>query len=182
MRRGVVQVFRLGRDLVMGKPPPKYITLVSLMHDPQLAAALGDMVVAWAAAETILITTLTQILGSNLNLIQVGYYRIPTFESRVKVINALIDKWEPKGFDKPAIKRAVTKLAKLASARNHWIHGNWCASEDFTETVIFDYRSSADSPNRRKPVKAADVENHTNAVRLRTHELLHLVDFANVRA
>jgi hypothetical protein len=162
--------------------PPRYVTLASLMHDPQLAAALGDMVIAWAAAETILITTLTQILGSNLNLIQVGYYRIPTFESRVKFINALIDKWEPKDFNKPAIKRAVTKLSKLASARNHWIHGNWCASEDFSEIVVFDYRSASDSPNRRKPVKAADVENHTNAVRLRAYELMHLVDFATVPA
>ena len=65
-----------------------YRTITGLSHDPKLAAALGDMIVAWAYAETVLINTLTRVLGSNLNKIQAGYYRIPTFESRVRFLNA----------------------------------------------------------------------------------------------
>lgn len=159
----------------------EYRSIRGLAHDPQLAAALGDMIVAWAYAEAVLINALTRVLGSNLNTIQAAYYRIPTFESRTKFINALIDRWKPEGeFDKPAIARAVGKLTKLSSTRNHWVHGDWCGAVDGSEIVIFDHRAEPTSSQRRKPVKAADVENHANAVRERAKSLLLLIDHATL--
>jgi hypothetical protein len=156
----------------------RYNNIKSLKHDQPLAAALGDMVVAWAYAEAILIGTLTRILGSDLNTIQSGYYRIPTFESRVKFIRALMTHWKPpQGFKKDAIGREIDKLGKIAGTRNHWIHGDWCVNPNTAETVVFDHRSDASSPNRRKPVKAADVKNHCEAVIHRADTIYGLINF-----
>jgi len=155
----------------------RYQTIKGLAHDHKLAGALGDMIIAWAYAETVLINVLTRILDSNLNKIQAGYYRIPTFESRVKFINALVGEWKPPAkFKKSDIANAITKLSQLSGTRNHWVHGDWCAAIDGSEVVIFDHRSAIGSLNRRKPVKAHDVANHANTVRFRAEALLKLID------
>jgi hypothetical protein len=155
----------------------QYRTISGLAHDPELAAALGDMIVVWAYAETILINTTTRVLGSNLNKIQAGYYRIPTFEARVKYLNALIEHWKPEPrFDKNKIAKAVERLSKLAITRNEWVHGDWCAAEDGSHVVVFNHRVPGSSPRRTKPVKAHDVEHHVNTVRTRARELFHLID------
>jgi hypothetical protein len=153
-----------------------------LSHDPKLANALGNMVVAWAYAEVMLFSTLSRITGIGLNMAMLGYYRIPTFESRVKFIKALLLEWRPEGFDKDRIETAIEKLAKLASTRNHWVHGDWCANREKTETVIFNQRATIASSERCKPVKAADVENHCNAVRARTKDLSDLIRWRELQA
>jgi hypothetical protein len=110
-------------------------------------------------------------------MMQAGYYRIPTLEARVKLIRALISSWETTTFDKEAIDLEVSKLGKISGARNHWIHGDWCASRTTHEVVIFDHRAPRDGAGRRKPVKAADIENHIEAVQKRTHKLKGLIKF-----
>ena len=156
-------------------------TLRSLAHDRELAAALGNMVIAWAYADKLLIGTQARILRTNLNLIMAGFYRIPTFESRVKFTRALITEWESRDFDRPAIDKAVKKLSDLSSARNHWIHGDWCATQDPSpKIVIFNHRVDVESADRRKPVKASDVLNHTEAVHRRCSALAQLIDFESL--
>jgi hypothetical protein len=59
-----------------------YYSLRDLAHDQKLAASLGNMVVAWAYAKLSLMATQARILDVNLNLIQAGYYAIPTFGQR----------------------------------------------------------------------------------------------------
>jgi hypothetical protein len=46
--------------------------------------------------------------------------------------------------------------------------------------VIFDHRAALDSPDRSKPVKAADVKNHTAAVLNRAYALVALIDKASL--
>jgi hypothetical protein len=150
--------------------------LRDLDHDPALAAALGNMVVAWAHAETVLLGTLARVSGSRLNMIQAGYYRIPTFEARVKFLQGLITEWNTEKFDKSVISAAIDKLSKLASTRNHWIHGDWCLIVHTKETVIYDQRAALGSP-RCKPVKAADVASHCEAVIRRASDLNSLIDW-----
>jgi hypothetical protein len=157
-----------------------YYSLRDLAHDQKLAAALGDMVVAWAYAELSLMATQARILDVNLTLIQAGYYAIPTFGGRVKFTKALLREWEPDGFDKVAIEATVDALDGLASARNHWVHGDWCGNE--TEIVIFDHRREDTSPHRRKPVKPADVRNHVKAVLSRADTLNGLIDRGSIPA
>ena len=42
----------------------EYYTLDDLDHGPALAVALGNMVVAWAGAEVILLGTLARVTGA----------------------------------------------------------------------------------------------------------------------
>jgi hypothetical protein len=133
------------------------------------------MVVAWAYAEERMIFVLARVTSANVNLMQSGYYRIPTFEARIKFIRALIGDWKGDGFDKGAIDKEVEKLAGLASARNHWVHGDWCENRATGEVVLFDHRAVVSSAHRRKPVKAADVRNHIEAVLSRADTLFSLV-------
>jgi hypothetical protein len=159
-----------------------YYTLEDLSNDPKLAEALGNMVAAWAGAEVTLISTLARITGMPLNMAQAGYYRIPTFEARVKFIRALMTEWKTDLFNTEGIDLAIQKLSKLASTRNHWIHGDWCASDDEKEIVVFDHRADPDSSHRRKPVKAADVTNHCKAVLGRARDLAALVRSEDLEA
>jgi hypothetical protein len=68
-----------------------YFSIRDLTHDPKLALALGNMVVAWADAERALIRVFGRIAKIDYKLAVAAYYRIPTFESRVKVIRAMLD-------------------------------------------------------------------------------------------
>ena len=120
--------------------------LTDLSHDPKLAEALGNMVIAWAYAEESLIGALSRISGMSLNKAQAGFYRIPTFESRIKFIRALIT----------------------------------LATDDYSELYVFDMRADAESDARRKPVKAADVRNHNQAVLLRADALRALIDMSSL--
>ena len=148
----------------------------NLTHDPKLATALGNMVVAWAEAETILMLTLACVLDSpNADMIQVGYYRIPTFEARTKFIRTLITEWTSTEFDKDSITRAINKLSQLSTTRNGWIHGVWGISKPKNETIIWDFRAPADSDERRRPIKAIDVTNHCEAVTRRATALRILI-------
>jgi hypothetical protein len=108
------------------------------------------MMIAWAHADEALIGAIARILGSNVNMVQAGYYRLPTFESRVKFARALLSEWQSSGFDKQAIDREIGKLGGLASTRNHWVHGHWCFDDGTSEVVVFDHRSGESSSGRRK--------------------------------
>jgi len=154
--------------------------LTDLSHDPKLAEALGNMVIAWAYAEESLIGALSRISGMSLNKAQAGFYRIPTFESLIKFIRALITEWNTKEFNTAAIDTAIDKLSHLSSARNHWVHGCWLATDDYSELYVFDMRADAESDARRKPVKAADVRNHNQAVLLRADALRALIDMSSL--
>jgi hypothetical protein len=157
--------------------PGRYVALEDLSHDPKLAQALGNMIVAWAHAEIMLFSTFARVAGIGLNMAMESSARIPTFESRTKFILALLREWETDEFDKDAISTSVKKLTALAKTRNHWVHGDWCATRDRTEVVIFDHRASLDSERRKKPVKAHDVMNHCEAVKLRASELAKLIKY-----
>jgi hypothetical protein len=116
---------------------PVYQSLRDLSHDPELSRALGNMIVTWAHAETILIHALARVSGMTANMAQTGYYRLPTFEARTNFILALINEWDGAGFPKNDIVTEIQKLGKLAGTRNGWVHGDWCVSKDKKETVIF---------------------------------------------
>lgn len=147
-----------------------YDDIDNLDHDPKLAEALGHMVVTWAKAETAMLNVMACVLDAHFNTATVAWYRIPTFETRTRVLLGLIGEWQPQKYDKDTLRTAVTKLGKLARTRNHWVHGVWCRHDEKPETVIFDFRAP-NGPKRRRPVKSADVQGHIHAVRNWTREL-----------
>jgi len=154
----------------------RYHSLSTLNAHQDLSAELGNMVVAWAFAENMLIHVMSRVSSLGLNMSQNGYYRIPTINSRMQFIIALIDDWETKVYDKLAILQEIEGLGKLSTTRNHWVHGNWCVGGTSKEVVTFDHRAKIGSSSRRKPVKAADVKNHNEAVLTRANALKKLVD------
>ncbi len=156
-----------------------YTDLDNLEHDTKLAEALGNMMIAWAKAETSLLYTFSCVSGIHVNKAMMAYYRIPTFEARTKVILALIADWETNEYDPATVKAAVTKLSKLSSTRNGWVHSVWCKNKDTQETVIFDFRAAHGAEKRRRPVRSTDVNNHINAVRRRTEDLLKIIRLPN---
>ena len=158
-----------------GVSPMVMSDIDNLDHDPKLAHAFGQMVVAWAHAETLLVNVFAAATGNDHNRVIAAYYRIPTFESRVKVIRAFLAEWETQEFDRDEIARAVDRLSRLSKTRNGWVHGVWCLTHSKRETVILDYRAQDGTEDISRPVKAADVLNHVAAVRLRTKELTDLI-------
>ena len=82
--------------------------LEDLSHDPKLANALGNMVVAWAHAEIIVFSTFARVADIGLNMAMESYYRIPTFESRVKFVLALLSQWQTKKYDKEKLVVNIT--------------------------------------------------------------------------
>ena len=129
------------------------------------------MVVAWARAETALVHLYSYAMSNNFNMAMAAYYRIPSFEIRIKMIMAMLTHWNTSDYDTAAIKTAIEKLAKLARTRNKWIHGTYGMNMKKPETVIYDFRADANSPERQKTMRSADVQNHINAVHRRTRAL-----------
>jgi hypothetical protein len=159
-----------------------YYDLSDLDHDPKLATALGNMVVVWAFAEATLVGALSRITGLHINQAMKGYYRIPTFEARVKFLQAILVDWKDSGFDKAAIEHEITAINRLAAVRNEWVHGVWCCNIDKSEVVIFNFRKEPDKENapqpktgRRKIVKSNEVKIHVAAVKARAKQLEKLI-------
>ena len=138
--------------------------LDNLDHDPKLAAALGNMVVAWARAETALVKAYALVAKIHYNLAASAYYRIPTFESRVKVLLALIEEQQETVDRREELAKAVEKLAKLSSARNRWVHGLWIVERGTDHTLVIPMREPV-STRRGRQIKTHDVEDHVSAVR-----------------
>jgi hypothetical protein len=153
-----------------------YTRIQNLNGEPELAAALGNMVIAWSYAEQALMNVMGRVTGMPLNIVLNGYYRIPTINSRMQFLAGLLERWEASKFDPAAISREIAGLGKLSATRNHWIHNEWCIGKPTKEIVQFDQRAKIGSAQRRKTVKAADVTNHNAAVLKRCKALNELVD------
>lgn len=165
----------------MAEPfPAPYVDLDDIEHDHEIAMALGNMVVAWTHAETMLVMTLARITSMDRNRATIGYYRIPTFEARIKFLRAILIDWKDPEYDNAAIDRAIIKLSGLSRARNHWIHCVWSRHKQTGETVIFDFRSPDGSKDRCRPVNAAAIKNHVDAVHRRTDDLIAAIRYATL--
>jgi hypothetical protein len=142
------------------------------LHDRELASSLGDMVVAWSAAEYALINVFGIVTSTPWAMASVGYYQIPTFESRTKVLRGMLGKWETDRWPTVAISTEIEGLNRLGKTRNHWIHAYWVKRLMLPEVFTFDMRAE---PREPIPVKAADIRNHVAAVHRRNRSLHDLI-------
>jgi hypothetical protein len=156
-----------------------YVDLDNLDHDPDLASALGNMLIAWAKAETALVASLAYVAGIHFNLASVAYYRIPTFESRVKVILAMIEEWDADDQTRVSLTKAIKKLSSLSATRNGWVHGIWCQDETTGATVTANLRAQDNS--RITPTKSHDVNDHVRAVLRRSRDVENLIPLTVAR-
>ena len=139
-----------------------YEDIWDLDHDPDLAEALGNLLIVWAAAESRLVWVLSLVFQMDVNRAVEAYHRIPTFDSRTKVIRSLLATWKTKKYKPNEIAKVVAALSRLSKTRNAWVHGTWVKAEDGSSTAIINFR---DKPMERgKTIKVADVDNHLEAV------------------
>lgn len=129
-----------GSYKIKGGKSVGHMTISDLSYDEKLATALGNMVVVWSHAERTLMRVIWRCTGIDEQMNQASFYRIPTFESRVKYVRALLSEWQTKTYDVGAIDKAIVKLSSLAKARNEWIHGNYHRVVATNKTVRFDFR------------------------------------------
>ncbi len=137
--------------------------LSNLDKHPDIAKALGNMIVAWSYAETAIQFAMASICGIPVNQAMMGYYRIPTFESRVKFIQAMIPEWDTKTHDKDAISKTIDAISGLSGTRNGWVHSVWSSRKETDEPVVFNLRAP-ETKGRNKPVKAHDINHHAESV------------------
>jgi hypothetical protein len=150
--------------------------LRDLKHDPELANALGNMVVIWSNAEQALMNLLHKMTGTPHPMATAAYYKIPTFEARVKALRAMICEWETEKFDRKAIDKTVLKLNYLSQTRNRFVHWTYLVQNGSGETFLCNYRKASGDPDRIIPINAANVRNHVEAVERRTVTLWTLLE------
>lgn len=151
----------------------EYYDLDDLDHDPEIAKALGNMVVIWARVESSLSFVLSELISFDPNATQIAYYRISTFDARAKFILALANQWSEPTDRKENIIKIIEGFRSLAETRNKWIHGIWCVNREINETSLF-HLSGRDKASRT-PVKAADIKNHVSAVKGKIKQLRDLL-------
>lgn len=150
-----------------------YRDATALSHDLELAAALGNMIVAWANAECHVINVFAYAVNIHHNSATQIFARIPTFESKVKIARAALAEWEAPGEyhqRRPLIDAELDGLSGLAATRNKWVHGLWCWDPKSNETVVFNFRAQ-EGKGRTNPVTAHDVNDHIRAVLARVLKL-----------
>lgn len=150
--------------------------LRNLNHDPELAKALGDMVVVWSNAEQSLVNVLHRMSSLPYPMAVAAYYKIPTFEARVKVIRAMLCEWKTDKYDIKAIDRAVLKLNVLARTRNKYVHRTWLIRNLSSETYLCNYRTETEDPDRMELVNVSVVRNHVSAVERRAIALWQITE------
>src|SRR5262249_28294541 len=144
-------------------------------HD-DIALALGNMIVAWSAAEHTLVHAMAKVSNMDVNQVVKGFYRIPTFDSRVKFILAMVPAWEVDAPHKEAVAKAIEAISGLAAARNNWVHNSWAANVAVGGGGVFVINERA--PTDRQwfnEVKAHDIRHHTETVISRTNSLFSLL-------
>lgn len=150
-----------------------YHDIDQLIGNDEVAQALGNMIVAWAAAESAVLYAMCAVCSMHPNQAHYGYYRIPTFEARVNFITAMIPEWPTSKYDKDAIAVAIGRIKDLSLTRNNWVHNVWSVGDD-KELVVFNFRAKEDK-GRRKAVKGSDINQHSTLLRQRTRELRKLI-------
>jgi hypothetical protein len=134
---------------------------------PELATALGDMMLAWTAAELAQVDAFAVLLNTSHHKASRLYQKLPNFRSRTQALLVLIELHPD--FDR--IKPVVLKISSLSKTRNDWVHGSFIRSWTGDDVRAVNNDEPSESPKRSKPIKAADIYNHANAVRGRALEL-----------
>lgn len=132
----------------------------SLVHDREMAEALGHMMIAWSRTEAILQILLREILQCQEYVSMAIFYRLPTFEAKTKIMQSLLTTWKPRDCDAAAIGKIIEKLSSMSLTRNSWVHGTWLIDELRTQTLVAAFRKGVE----RKRAKANDIIQHRNGV------------------
>jgi hypothetical protein len=136
---------------------------------PDLATALGDIILAWSMADSYLMQCVGAMLSLDDHKAKRVYYKIASFDARVKMILTLVDLFP----DFKPICRHVLKLSSLSKRRNAYVHNAYLAEIGGSGLWLVDYGQALDHERRSKPARPSDMHQHADAVR-RSAERLYL--------
>jgi hypothetical protein len=144
-----------------------FYPIFSAYESPDLASALGDMVLAWAGAEEKQVFLFSQILNITANRAERLYQEYSNFRSRTHALETLIELHPNFASTKPL----VSKLSALSMTRNLYVHGMFLQSRDSSEIRLCNLGASESSHKRIRPTKPHDIIQHANAVRVAAWDL-----------
>jgi hypothetical protein len=133
----------------------------SAQDDEALAAAIGDVILAWGMAEWAQVGMMAAILGITHNRASTLYYQFSNFRSRTNALSALIadaPDFEP-------LSPFVAKFSKLSKTRNEIVHGLYI--QETGSPKIYRARMDVPSESERRSIitKPNDIRQHAETVR-----------------
>ncbi len=160
------------------EPALSVVDMTDLAKHPAVALALGNMVVVWSRAETAMMVALAWATKMPVDMTSSAFYHIPTFDSRVKMLLAVLSDCPVAPSLKAAMIHKIEALSRLSKTRNTFVHHTWIVDENTNNISIVDHRKPPRS--RITPVKSIDIMNHVVAVRKRTMTLEGLFDWTDL--
>ena len=138
-----------------------YHPIWSAEDNADLANAIGDVILAWTAAEFDLVAMMAAMLNVPFAQASQAYHQISNFRGRTHSIYALIAC--SKGFE--GFKPFVAKYSRLSKTRNGIVHGGFIQSKASPEIRRIRLNEPSDSHHRSIVTKPNDIRQHANAVR-----------------
>ena len=104
-----------------------------LDHAPEIAHALGDVIVAWSHAESVVLALFQSLTRLEYSECATVFYSIPNFEGRIRLVKN-VAKSRPKLKDRAdALMTALEGLRGLSVTRNSYVHHAWAADAEGSE-------------------------------------------------
>jgi hypothetical protein len=138
-----------------------YHPVTSHEQHPKLAAAIGDVILAWTEAENAQVGLFAAMLNIPHAKASRLYQKLPNYRSRTQALCALVDL--DSGFAE--LKTFVLKLSGLSKKRNNFIHGLYIEQWGGGDLRLVDLDEPSESPKRSGPTKPNDIHQHAQAVR-----------------
>jgi hypothetical protein len=159
----------------MPLPPSGFSPLAGLDDYPKVAAALGEMVVAWSRAERALVAIVMTVSGLSWEMANAALVSLPTYDARSKMICGMLKQWKTETHSPSAMLFEMKKLDALAETRERWLHSLWVQQHGKEKRIFaIDNRRGIANSERAKAVKAQDIRNHIEALNGRAEKLYAL--------
>src|SRR4051812_3740624 len=104
------------------KSEDRFTDLESLQNrrgGSEIAAALGNLVIAWSSAESKLVAVLRVIENISYNDAARQYYKMTSFGSRKNLLRKKISEWNSDKYEKDTICALIEELNGLSNQRNN---------------------------------------------------------------
>lgn len=135
--------------------------IFSSAENPELASAIGDVILAWTQAEWELVGMMAAMLGVSHTKASSLYHQISNFHGRTQALYALVETSE--GFD--GLKPFIAKFSKLSKRRNEIVHGLYISEFGTDKLYRAKMDESHDHPRRSVQTKPNDIAQHAQRVR-----------------
>ena len=129
---------------------------------PELASAIGDVILAWTEVEYDQVAMMAAMLNIPFNRASQLYHQIPNFRGRTKALYALISATD--GFE--GLKPFIARFSRLSATRNEVVHGAFIREIGGSEIRRVRLDEPSQSEKRSVVTKPHDIAQHAASVRV----------------